>query len=155
MKMVSAFWERGSPDLPVGGLWHGSSGGPVRPIFISTRLKTLARGQASRVKRRKASSGTASPGGLARRWRDQGRVPCEVLVTQAMTIETRRAPACAMSLFPIWCKGGKRRRGVPRRQAKVTVSVQQDQDQQIGRTEVTVEPKMASSPVLLAAEDQL
>ena len=75
--------------------------------------------------------------------------------TQAMTIETRQAPACAMSSFPLWCKGGKRRRGVPRRQAKVTISVQRDQDQQSGRTEVIVEPKTASTPVPLAVEDHL
>ena len=78
-----------------------------------------------------------------------------MLVTQAMTIKTRRAPACAVSLFPLWCKGGKHRRGVPRHQAKVALSVQRDQDQQSGRMEVTVEPKTASSPVPLAAEDQL
>ena len=78
-----------------------------------------------------------------------------MLVTQAMTIETRRALACAVSLFPLWCKGGKHRCGVPRHQAKVTFLVQQDQDQQSDRMEVTVEPKTASSPVPLAAEDQL
>ena len=48
------------------------------------KLKTLARDQASRGGRRKASSGAASPGRLARRRRDQGRVPREVLVTQAI-----------------------------------------------------------------------
>ena len=73
-------------------------------------------------------------------------------MTQAMTIETRRAPACAVSLFPLWCKGGKHR---PMHQAKVTLLVQRDQDQPDGRTEVTMEPKTASSPVLLAAEDHL
>ena len=78
-----------------------------------------------------------------------------MLVMQAMTIETRRAPACAVSLFPLWCKGGKHRRGVPRHQAKVAISVQRDQDQQSGRMEVTVEPKTVSSPVPLAAKDQL
>ena len=71
---------------------------------------------------------------------------------QAMTTKARRAPACAESLFPLWCKGGKRRREY---QAKATISVQQDQDQQSGRTEVTMETKTASSPVLLAAEDHL
>ena len=85
----------------------------------------------------------------------KARVPREVLVTQAMTIETRRAPACTVSLFPLLCKGGKHMHGVPRHQAKVAISVQRDQDQQSGRTEVTVEPKAASSPVPLAAEDQL
>ena len=74
---------------------------------------------------------------------------------QAMTIEAKRAPACTVPLFPLWCKGAKHSRGVPRHQAKVTISVQRDQDQQSGRTEVTVEPKTASSPVPLAAEDQL
>ena len=64
----------------------------------------------------------------------------------------KRAPAYAVSLFPLRCKGGKHR---PRHQAKVTVLVQQDQDQQNGRMEVTVEPKTASPPEPLAAEDQL
>ena len=64
----------------------------------------------------------------------------------------RRAPAYAVSLFPLWCKGGKHRQG---HQAKVNISGQRGQDQQSGRMEVTVEPKTASSPVPLAAEDQL
>ena len=46
-----------------------------------------------------------------------------------MTTEARRAPAYAESLFPLWCKGGKHRREY---QAKATISVQQDQDQQGG-----------------------
>ena len=73
-------------------------------------------------------------------------------MTQAMTIETRRAPAWVVSLFPLQCKGGKHR---PRHQAKVTVSVKQYQDQQDGKMEVTVEPKKASSSKSLAVEDQL
>ena len=53
-------------------------------------------------------------------------VPHEVPMTQAMTTKgARRAPACAESLFPLWCKGGKRRQEY---QAKATISVQQDQD---------------------------
>ena len=71
---------------------------------------------------------------------------------QAMTIETRRAPARAVSLFPLWCKGGKHR---PRHQTKATISVQQDQDQQNGRMKVIMEPKPASSSEPLAGEDQL
>ena len=141
--------------MPACGPWHGSTSGPVRPIFINQTPKTLARGQASRGGRHEASSGAASPGRLARRRRDQGRVPREVLVTQAMTTKTRRAPACVVSLFPLWCKGGKHRCGVPRHQAKVAIPVQRDQDHQSGRMEVTVEPKTASSPGPLAVEDQL
>ena len=64
----------------------------------------------------------------------------------------RRAPTGAESLFPLWCKGGKRRREY---QAKATISVQQDQDQQDGRMEVIVEPKQASPPEPLTGEDQL
>ena len=116
--------------------------------------KTLARGQASRGGRCGASSGTASPGWLTRRRRDQGGVPHEVPVTQAMTTKgARRVPARAVSSFPLWCKGGKRSRGVPRHQAKVAISVQRDQDQEDYETEVTVEPKTASSPELCAGED--
>ena len=125
--------------MPACGLRRGSSGGPVRPISISTRLKTLARGQTSRSGRHKATSGTASPGRLARRRRDQGGVPREVLMTQAMTIETRRAPGgcrpvqCPCFLFgakgastgveyrgirqrlPFWCNETKTSRAAGRR----------------------------------------
>ena len=99
-------------------------------------------------------------GGLTRQAREEVErsrqgVPRVVPMTQAMKIKTRRAPARIVSLFPLWCKGGKRRHGVPRHQDNVSISVQQDQDQQDGRMEVTVEPKTVSSPVLLAAEDQL
>ena len=73
---------------------------------------------------------------------------------QAMTTKgARREPARAVSSFLLWCKGGKRSRGVPRHQAKVAVSVQQDQDQEDRKTEVIVEPKTASPPELCAGED--
>ena len=42
-----------------------------------------------------------------------------------------------------------------RHQAKVSISVQRDQDQQDDMTEVTVEPKTASPPEPLAGEDHL
>ena len=74
-------------------------------------------------------------------------------MTQAMTTKgARRAPARAVSFFPLWCKGSKRRQEY---QAKATISVQQDQDQQNGRMEVIVEPRKASSSESLAGEDQL
>ena len=104
-------------------------GGPSAAHLHQHKPKTLARCQASWGGRRGASSGTASSGWLTRRWRDQGRVPHEVPVTQAMTTKGAwRAPARAVSSFPLWCKGGKRSRGVPRHQAKVAILVQQDQD---------------------------
>ena len=67
-----------------------------------------------------------------------------------MMIEARRALACAASLFPLWCKGSKHRQ---RHQAKATISVQQDQDQQSGKMEVIVEPNSASSSEPLAGEE--
>ena len=73
-------------------------------------------------------------------------------MTQAMTTIARRAPAYADSLFPLWCKGSRRRQEY---QAKATILVQQDQDQQNGRMEVIVEPKSASLLESLAGEDRL
>ena len=63
---LSAFWERGSPDLAACGPRRGYASRPVWPIFINKAFKTLARGQASRGGRCKTSSGAASPGWLAR-----------------------------------------------------------------------------------------
>ena len=77
-------------------------------------------------------------------------------MTQAMTTKGARwAPARAVSSFPLWCKGSKRSRKVPRHQAKVAISMQQDQDQPNGKEDVIVEPKQASPPEPLAGEDQL
>ena len=74
--------------------------GPNVAQLHQLQLKTLARGQASRGGRQEASSGAASSGRLARRRRDQGRVPPEGPVMQALTIEdqagARRAPACSV-----------------------------------------------------------
>ena len=75
-------------------------------------------------------------------------------MTQAMTTQgARRVPARAASSFPLWCKGGKRSRGVPRHQAKVAISVQRHQDPMDGKTEVTMEPKAASPLEPFAGED--
>ena len=72
---------------------------------------------------------------------------------QAMTTKGAiPAPARAVSFFPLLCKGGKCRQGY---QAKETISVQQDQDQQNDRMEVIVDPKPASLSQSLAGEDQL
>ena len=151
-RYLSAFWEWGSPHLPACGLQRGSSGGPVRPIFISSSSRHSRGAKPRGADDRKLPQRQPHQAGLRGGGEIKAGIPREEAVTQAMTIEARRAPACAVSLFPLWCKGGKHR---PRHQAKVAIPVQQDQDQQSGRTEVTVEPKTASSPVLLAAEDQL
>ena len=141
----------GGPQTCLPAAWL--KGGPSTAHLHQHRLKTLARGQASRGGRRGASSGTASSGWLARRRRDQGGVPHEVPVTQSMTTKGARwVPARAVSSFPLWCKGSKSKRG---NQAKAPVLVQRDQDQPNGREEVIVEPKPASPPEPLAGEDQL
>ena len=92
------------------------------------KLKTLARGQASRGRRLKASSGLASLGRLARRRRDQGkgtsRGARDASHDDRDQAGARRAPTSTVSLFPLWCKGDKRSCGVPRHQAKVAISVQ-------------------------------
>ena len=76
-------------------------------------------------------------------------------MTQAMTTKgARRVPTRAVSSFPLWCKGGKCSRGVPRHQAKVAISVQRDQDHEDYETAVTVEPKMASPPEFFVGEDR-
>ena len=74
-------------------------------------------------------------------------------MTQAMTTKgARRAPARAVSFFPLWFKGSKRWR---EHQARASISVQQDQDHSNSKMEVTVDPKSASPPEPLAGEDQL
>ena len=150
--IVSAFWERGSPDLPACGLRRGSSGGLARSIFISSSSRSSRGAKPRGVDDRKLPQRQPHQAGSRGGREIKAWAPREEPVTQAMTIETRWAPAYAVSLFPLWCKGGKRR---PRHRAKVAISVQRDQDQQSGRTKVTMEPKTASPPVLWAAEDHL
>ena len=83
--------------------------GPSAAQLHQPKLKTLARGQASRGGRQETSSGAASSGRLARRRRDQGRVPPEEPVTQAMTVETKWAPGgrrpAQCPCFPFGAKG--------------------------------------------------
>ena len=38
--LLSAFWERGSPDLPACGPRCGFAGRPVRPVFINKESRT-------------------------------------------------------------------------------------------------------------------
>src|SRR3954470_5748478 len=89
---VLAFRERGSPDLPACGLRRGSSGGPVRPIFINTSSRpsrgAKPRGADNRKLPLERPHQACSRGG----GEINARVPHEDPVTQAMTIKTRRAP---------------------------------------------------------------
>ena len=93
--------------------------GPSAAHLHQLKLKTLARGQASRGGRQKASLEAASSGRLARRRRDQGRGTSRGTVTQAMTIETRRVPGgrrpAQCPCFPFGAKGASTGQGIRQR----------------------------------------
>ena len=124
--LLSAFWERGSLDLPACGLRRGSSGGPAWPIFISSSSRPSQGAKPCGADDRRLLQEQSHQAGSRGDGEIKAGVPREEPVMQAMTIDTRRAPASAVSLFPLWCKGGKHR---PRHQAKVAIPVQRDQDQ--------------------------
>ena len=126
--------------------------GPSMAHLHQPKLKTLARGQASWGGRQEASSRAASSGRLTRRRRDQCKGTSRGTRDASHDDRDQAGAGLRSVLFPLRCKGGKHR---PRHQAKVTIPVQRDQDQQDGRTEDIVDPKTASSPVLLVAEDHL
>ena len=99
--LLSAFWERGSPDLPACGPRRGAVRGPIRPIF------TKRRSRPSRGGRHKTSSGAASLGWLARggeiKARQTSRGSNDVSHDDQGQACARRAPACTMFLLPLWC----------------------------------------------------
>ena len=75
------------------------------------KLKTLVRGQASRGRRQESflrsslvrlarEEAERSRRGTSRGARDASR-------DDQSQVGARRAPACAVSLFPLWCKGGQ------------------------------------------------
>ena len=80
------------------------------------------------------------------------KVVCGALHYGTPRMRLNRTKGLPIPPFPFWCKGSKRRREY---QAKVAISVQQDQDQQNGGMEVIMDPRAASSSKPLAAEDQL
>ena len=155
--LLSAFWEQGSPDLPACGLRRGSKGGPVRPVFInpSSRPSRGAKRRGTDVTRppRGRPHQAGSRGGGEIKARGTSRGARDISHDDEDQAGTRRAPAYAVSSFPLWCKGGKHSRGVPRHQAKFAISVQRDQDHEDCKMEVIVEPKTASSSELCAGED--
>ena len=148
--------RNGGPQTCLPAACGVAQAGAQRGRLHQLKLKTLVRDQASRGRQQEASSEAASSGRLARRRRDQARSTSrgtrDASHDDRDQAGARRAPACAVSLFPLWWKGSKHK---PRHQANVTVSMQQDQHQQSSRMEVTVEPKTASSSGPLTIEDQL
>ena len=90
--LLSAFWERGSPDLPAYGPRHGSASGPVRPI-ITNKHSRRSRGanpcEVDDTRPPQEWPQQVGPRGAERSRQGKSR---KVLVTCAMTTETRRAP---------------------------------------------------------------
>ncbi len=128
--LLSAFWKRGSPDMPACGPWHGSTSGPVRPIFINQHSRP------SRGAKPHGADYTRPPQGQPHQAGSRGCGEIKARGTSRGAhdashddqdqVGARRAPAHAESLFPLWCQGGKRRRGVSRHQAKVSISLQRE-----------------------------
>ena len=120
MSVVSVFWERGYPDLPACGLRRGSRSGPVRSIFINTKLKTLA-GRAA---------GSFLRHGLVRLAHDEAERPRWGTSRGARDASHDDQGQAGVGLRRVLVsplvQRGKRRQGY---QAKATISVQQDQDQ--------------------------
>ena len=95
--------------MPACGLWRGSSGGPARPIFI------ISSSRPSRGAKPRGADDTKLPqrqphqAGLRGGGEIKAGVPREEPVTQAMTIETRRAPGgrrlVQCPCFPFGAKG--------------------------------------------------
>src|SRR4051812_29407195 len=99
VRKMSAFWERGCPDLPACGLRHGSSGGPARPIFISPSSRPSRGAKPRGADDRKLPQERLQQAGSRGGGEINARVPPEDPVTQAMRIKASRAPACVASLF--------------------------------------------------------
>ena len=136
---LSAFWERGSPDLPSCGLLRGSAVAQY-DLSSSTQVQDPREGPSLAGR---TTQGFLR-GSLARKaWEEAERsrqgVPREVPMMHAMTIKTRRAPCgrqpaqCPRSLFgakgetagaeyrgikqrfPYWCNETKTSRTTRRR----------------------------------------
>ena len=103
--LLSAFWEWGSLDLPACDLRCGSSGGPVQPSFISSSSRHSRGAEPHGADDRKLPQEQPRQAGSRGGGEIKAGVPREVPVTQAMTIEARRAPSRVVSLFPLRCKG--------------------------------------------------
>ena len=80
--LLSASWERGSPDLPACGPRCGSISGPVRPIFNSKHSRPSRGAEPHEADDARPPRGAASPGWLARggeiKARGTSRGSCDV-----------------------------------------------------------------------------
>ena len=93
----------------------------MQPSFISSSSRPSRGAKPRRADDKKLPQEQPHQAGSRGGGEIKAGVPREEPMTQAMTIEIRRAPACAVSLFPLRCKGSKHK---PRHRAKVTIPVQ-------------------------------
>ena len=116
---MSAFWERGSPDLPACGLRRGSSGGPVRPSFISSSSRPSQGAKPCGVDDRRLRQEQPHQAGSRGGEEIKAGVPREEPVTQAMTIKIRRAAGKCRPVqcpcFPFGAKGASIGQGIGQR----------------------------------------
>ena len=82
----------GSPDLPACGLRRGSRGVTLQPSFINTCSRPSRGAKPRGVDDRELPQGRPHQAGSRGGGEIKAGVPREVLVMQAMTIETKRAP---------------------------------------------------------------
>ena len=103
--LLSAFWERGSPDLPACSPQRGSAGGPVCPIFTNKQSRP------SRGAKPREAGDTRPPQewphqvGSRGAERSRQGTPREVRMTQAMTTGARRATARSVLVSSLVLKG--------------------------------------------------
>ena len=116
---LSAFWERGSLDLPACGLRHGSSGGPVRPSFISSSSRPSRGAKPRGADDRKLPQEQPHQAGSRGGEEIKAGATREEPMTQAMTIEIRRAPSghrpVQCPCFPFGAKGTSTVQGIGQR----------------------------------------
>ena len=117
--LLSAFWERGSPDLPACGLRRGSSGGPAWPIFISSSSRPSRGAKPRGADDRKLPQRQPHQAGSRGGGEIKAGVPREEPVMHSMTFETRRAPGgrrlAHCPCFPFGAKGASTCQGIGQR----------------------------------------
>ena len=151
---MSVFWERGSPDFPACGLRRVSKEAHDSPSS-STQAQDPREGPslAGRTTRSFLRHGLVR---LAHEEVESSRLGTSRGAHDASHHDRDQAGTTLHSvLVSSLVQRGQAQARSTVASKKVTISVQQDQDQPNGRKEVILEPKQASSPESLTGEDQL
>ncbi len=151
---MSAFWERGYPDLPAFSPRCGFINGLVRPTF-SINNSRPSRGAKPREE---DDAKTSLGGGLVRLAREEAersrRGTSRGSRDASHDDRGRQAGASPRSvLLSSLVQRGQAQPRSTEASGKGAISVQRDQDHEDYKMEVIVEPETASSPELCAGED--